>query len=60
VVVSASCTREDIQVAMVVKKHEIEAALFAEKQQINSGHLKEDNPLDTSDAFRIFCEACRR
>ncbi|KAH0283229.1 hypothetical protein M436DRAFT_63282 [Aureobasidium namibiae CBS 147.97] len=45
---------------MVVKKHEIEAALFAEKQQINSGHLKEDNPLDTSDAFRIFCEACRR
>lgn len=60
VVVSALCERENIRVAMVVKKHEIEAALFVEKQQINSGHLKEDNPLDTSEAFRIFCEACRR
>lgn len=45
---------------MVVKKHELEAALYAEKQQISSGHLKEDNPLDTSEDFRIFCEACRR
>ncbi|CAD0097801.1 unnamed protein product [Aureobasidium mustum] len=45
---------------MVIKKYELEAALHAEKQQIHSGQLKEDNPLDTSDAFRIFCEACRR
>ena len=45
---------------MVIKKYELEAALHAEKQQISSGQLKEDNPLDTSDDFRIFCEACRR
>lgn len=53
-------SRENTPVVMVIKKHELEAALHAEKQQINSGHLKEDNPLDTSEAFRIFCEACRR
>ena len=41
-------------------KHEIEAALAQEAQAISSGKLKEDNPLDTSDNFRTFCEACRR
>jgi ankyrin repeat/BTB/POZ domain-containing protein 1 len=45
---------------MVIKKYELEAMLPAEKQQISSGQLKEDNPLDTSDEFRVFCEACRR
>jgi ankyrin repeat/BTB/POZ domain-containing protein 1 len=45
---------------MVVMKHEIEAALAQEAQAISSGKLKEDNPLDTSDNFRTFCEACRR
>lgn len=45
---------------MVLNKHSLEAALYAEKQEISSGRLKEDNPLDTSDAFRLFCEACRR
>jgi ankyrin repeat and BTB/POZ domain-containing protein 1 len=44
----------------VKKKHEIEAALAKENQQISSGKLKEDNPLDLSENFRIFCEACRR
>jgi ankyrin repeat/BTB/POZ domain-containing protein 1 len=44
----------------VKRKHEIEAALAAEAQQISSGALKEDSPLDTSDHFRLFCEACRR
>lgn len=53
-------SRENTPVAMVIKKYELEAALHAEKQQIHSGQLKEDNPLDTSDAFRVFCEACRR
>lgn len=45
---------------MVVKKHELEAALYAEKQDINAGRLKDDNPLDLSETFRVFCEACRR
>ena len=45
---------------MVVKKHEIEAALYQEHQDISEGRLKEDNPLDESEDFRILCEACRR
>ena len=45
---------------MVVGKHEIEKALHAERQEINAGRLKEENPLDVSESFRIFCEACRR
>ncbi|KAF2116923.1 hypothetical protein BDV96DRAFT_573092 [Lophiotrema nucula] len=43
-----------------LKKFEIEAALAAEAQAISSGRLKEDNPLDLSEDFRVFCEACRR
>lgn len=46
--------------APVIKKHELEAALYAEKQDINSGRLKDENPLDISDDFRVLCEACRR
>ncbi|KAF2465907.1 uncharacterized protein BDR25DRAFT_328321 [Lindgomyces ingoldianus] len=45
---------------MVLNKHQIEAALVTEAQAISSGKLKEDNPLDLSDNFRVFCEACRR
>jgi ankyrin repeat/BTB/POZ domain-containing protein 1 len=44
----------------VKKKYEIEAALATEAQAISAGHLKEENPLDLSDDFRAFCEACRR
>ena len=44
----------------VLNKHQIEAALRDEHKDIQSGRLKEDNPLDTSESFRIFCEACRR
>ncbi|KAF2830182.1 ankyrin repeat and BTB/POZ domain-containing protein 1 [Ophiobolus disseminans] len=44
----------------VKKKHEIEAALATEAQAISSGQLKEENPLDVSEDFRAFCEACRR
>lgn len=44
----------------VKKKHELEAALATEAQAISSGQLKEENPLDLSDDFRLFCEACRR
>jgi ankyrin repeat/BTB/POZ domain-containing protein 1 len=43
-----------------LKKHEIEVALATEARAISSGQLKEDNPLDTSEQFRLFCEACRR
>jgi ankyrin repeat/BTB/POZ domain-containing protein 1 len=42
------------------KKYEIEAALATEARAISSGQLKEDNPLDLSDDFKAFCEACRR
>ncbi|KAL1605361.1 hypothetical protein SLS60_004909 [Paraconiothyrium brasiliense] len=42
------------------KKFEIERALATESQAISSGKLKEDNPLDTTETFRQFCEACRR
>lgn len=42
------------------KKFEIQKALATENQAISSGALKEDNPLDTTETFRQFCEACRR
>lgn len=45
---------------MVLGKHEIEAALATENKEIQSGRLKEDNPLDSSEEFRLLCEACRR
>lgn len=45
---------------MLLKKHEIEAALHKEHQAISAGHLKEDNPLDQSDGFKTLCGACRR
>ncbi|KAI9838949.1 MAG: hypothetical protein M1819_004157 [Sarea resinae] len=45
---------------MVIAKHELEAALHAEKREISDGTLKEDNPLDFSENFQMLCEACRR
>jgi FtsZ-binding cell division protein ZapB len=45
---------------MVLKKHEIEVALATEAQAISAGKLKEDNPLDLSQDFDNFCQACRR
>jgi ankyrin repeat protein len=45
---------------MVLRKDQIEAALHAEHQEISAGRLKEDNPLDTSEAFRVLCEGSRR
>lgn len=45
---------------MVVRKDELEASLRNEKELIESGILKEDNPLDISDNFRKLCESCRR
>ena len=45
---------------MVLGKHEIEQALNAEAHEIKAGRLREENPLDLSENFRVFCEACRR
>lgn len=45
---------------MVLNKHEIEATLREENQEIAAGRLKEDSPLDLSDDFKVLCEACRR
>jgi ankyrin repeat/BTB/POZ domain-containing protein 1 len=45
---------------MAVPKHQIEASLYQENQDIRSGRLKEDSPLDLSPAFNALCEACRR
>ncbi|OAG04981.1 uncharacterized protein CC84DRAFT_1247507 [Paraphaeosphaeria sporulosa] len=42
------------------KKFELERALATENQAVSAGKLKEDNPLDTTETFRQFCEACRR
>ena len=44
----------------VLRKDEIEKALHEERIDIASGRLKEENPLDTSQGFREFCQACRR
>lgn len=44
----------------VLGKHQLEKALYEEHKAVSSGHLKEENPLDTSADFRRFCEACRR
>jgi ankyrin repeat/BTB/POZ domain-containing protein 1 len=46
--------------AIVLRKDQIEAALHAEHQAISAGKLKEDNPLDLTEDFRLLCDACRR
>ena len=45
---------------MVLRKFEIEEALREENQEISAGRLKEENPLDLSEDFRILCIAARR
>ena len=41
-------------------KHNIEKALAQEKQDIQAGRLKDENPLDKSHDFHLMCEAARR
>ncbi len=43
-----------------MRKDQLEASLHEEKKLIESGRLKEDNPLDVSESFNKLCEACRR
>jgi ankyrin repeat and BTB/POZ domain-containing protein 1 len=45
---------------MVLRKDELEAKLKDEHQLIESGVLRDENPLDVSDDFNNFLEACRR
>jgi len=45
---------------MVLHKGELEAKLKDEHQLIQSGVLREENPLDVSDAFNEFLLVCRR
>ncbi|MCJ1308731.1 hypothetical protein MMC25_002385 [Agyrium rufum] len=45
---------------MVLRKDQLEASLHEENKLIETGRLKEDNPLDFSDSFQQLCEACRR
>lgn len=44
---------------MVLGKHQIEASLYLENKDIQSGKLKEDSPLDLSPSFNQLCNACR-
>ena len=44
----------------LLRKDQLESSLYQEKKLIEDGVLKEDNPLDISEPFRILCEACRR
>ena len=46
--------------ADVLRKDQLETSLHEEKKLIETGVLKEDNPLDNSENFRRLCEACRR
>lgn len=45
---------------MVLRKYELETKLKDEVQLIRSGILRDENPLDLSDDFNTFLEACRR
>lgn len=45
---------------MVLRKHELEAKLKDDVLLVQSGAIREDNPLDTSSEFEKFLEACRR
>lgn len=46
--------------ANILRKDELERALLEERQDVSSGRLKEENPVDTSPDFQILCNACRR
>jgi ankyrin repeat/BTB/POZ domain-containing protein 1 len=41
-------------------KHNIEKQLAKERQDVQAGRLREENPLDTSPDFVLVCEASRR
>ncbi|KAI0010432.1 hypothetical protein F4779DRAFT_577520 [Xylariaceae sp. FL0662B] len=45
---------------MVLRKHELEKKLKDDLELVNSGVLREENPLDLSNEFNELLEACRR
>lgn len=45
---------------MAMPKGQLEAKLKEEHELINSGVLREENPLDLTEDFGNFLEACRR
>ncbi|TGJ85667.1 hypothetical protein E0Z10_g3092 [Xylaria hypoxylon] len=45
---------------MVIRKHELEAKLKHDLELVQSGVLRDDNPLDSSEEFNELLEACRR
>ncbi|KAI0143830.1 BTB/POZ domain-containing protein [Xylariaceae sp. FL1272] len=45
---------------MVLRKFELEAKLKDDLELVQSGVLREDNPLDSSEEFKELLEACRR
>ncbi|BDD61613.1 hypothetical protein MAP00_006653 [Monascus purpureus] len=50
----------DMTNATVLSKNELEIRLRNEKQLVDEGVIKEDNPLDLSLPFRQLCDACRK
>ncbi|KAI0487236.1 BTB/POZ domain-containing protein [Xylaria cf. heliscus] len=45
---------------MVIRKYELEAKLKHDLELVQSGVLREENPLDSSEEFNDLLEACRR
>ncbi|KAI2470114.1 hypothetical protein F4781DRAFT_391759 [Annulohypoxylon bovei var. microspora] len=45
---------------MVLRKHELEAKLKDDLELVESGVLRDENPLDLSEEFNELLEACRR
>ncbi|KAJ9254286.1 hypothetical protein DTO195F2_6651 [Paecilomyces variotii] len=43
----------------LLRKDQLEVSLHNEKKLIKEGTLKDDNPLDLSESFRVLCDACR-
>ena len=45
---------------MILRKDQLEKSLYEEKKLIQTGHLKDENPLDFTEPFRQLCLATRR
>lgn len=45
---------------MVLRKDQLEMKLGEERRMVQSGSLKDENPLDLSPEFNQLVEACRR
>ncbi|KAL2003533.1 hypothetical protein VTN02DRAFT_3423 [Thermoascus thermophilus] len=44
----------------MLRKDQLEVSFHNEKKLIKEGALKDDNPLDLSEPFRVLCDACRK